>query len=332
MTLVKRRIVIALGTGLVIFIAPIIWSAMATHGYYENGRCLCGFSGCLYFNDNTLYQSTPEHGYPDRPLYSLRPVADGWEATRIVPPSNPMVFMEFNSTSGAGKPGHLRLQGGDLYESWQGGTTWTRHARIYNVWSVWLTPLWAQIMRRPPDEKKAQHISCVNNLKQLGLAFRIWAGDNQDQYPFNLSTNAGGTREFCAVGKDGFDANSFLHFQIMSNELLVPLLLVCPQDRSKHAVTNWANLSPANVTYRLRSGTNTVEANPQAILAVCPVDGNILYCDGTVLGKNEKFPVKYEPIIFNTMTSAPPSNEKSSKADEPLIVLPEKARHDQQYH
>jgi prepilin-type processing-associated H-X9-DG protein len=139
-----------------------------------------------------------------------------------------------------------------------------------------------QIMRRPPDEKKAQHITCVNNLKQIGLAFRVWSGDNQDQYPFNRSTNAGGTREFCALDKDGFDRHTILHLLVMSNELSTPKILFCPQDRAKHAATNWADLTLANVTYRLRSGANVNETNPQAILAVCPVDGNILYCDGSV--------------------------------------------------
>ena len=32
-------------------------------------------------------------------------------------------------------------------------------------------------------KKKAQKINCINNLKQVGLAFRIWEGDNGDKYP-----------------------------------------------------------------------------------------------------------------------------------------------------
>lgn len=34
---------------------------------------------------------------------------------------------------------------------------------------------------------KAQRISCVNNLKQVGLAFRTWAIDNDDQNPMRVS-------------------------------------------------------------------------------------------------------------------------------------------------
>src|SRR5437764_9727802 len=34
---------------------------------------------------------------------------------------------------------------------------------------------------------RAQRINCVNNLKQVGLSFRTWALDNQDQNCMNVS-------------------------------------------------------------------------------------------------------------------------------------------------
>jgi len=137
-------------------------------------------------------------------------------------------------------------------------------------------------------KKKAQHINCVNNLKQLGLAFRIWSGDNKDRYPCNVSTNDGGTMELCARDQDGFDRNGFLSLQVMSNELSVTMILVCPQDKGRHWATNFGSLRPENVSYRIRSGKNIDEINPGEILAVCPVDGNILYCDGSVKVKGAK--------------------------------------------
>ena len=39
-------------------------------------------------------------------------------------------------------------------------------------------------------KRKAQKISCTNNLKQDGLAFRIWEGDNGDKLPMAVSTSA----------------------------------------------------------------------------------------------------------------------------------------------
>jgi len=43
---------------------------------------------------------------------------------------------------------------------------------------------------------KAQRINCVNNLKQVGLAFRTWALDNDDQPPMRVSAANGGYSDF----------------------------------------------------------------------------------------------------------------------------------------
>jgi hypothetical protein len=134
----------------------------------------------------------------------------------------------------------------------------------------------------PYNGGREKYLYCVNNLKQIGLAFRTWAIDNDSQFPFNVSTNAGGTMEYCARGTNGFDSNAAQHFQVMSNELSTPRILVCPKDRSRKPATVFANLQANNVSYRLHSGTNLTESNPTAVLAVCPFDGNTLLCDGTL--------------------------------------------------
>ena len=123
---------------------------------------------------------------------------------------------------------------------------------------------------------------CVNNLQQIGLSFRTWALDNDGQFPFNVSTNAGGTMEFCAPGGDGFDGNAVLHFQVMSNELSTTRILVCPRDWTRKPATWFPSLQASNVTYRLHSGVDINMSNPTAVLAFCPFDGNTLHCDGSV--------------------------------------------------
>ena len=48
---------------------------------------------------------------------------------------------------------------------------------------------------------RAQSINCMNNMKQIGLAYRTWALDNGDAFPFNVSTNKGGTARALCHGK-----------------------------------------------------------------------------------------------------------------------------------
>lgn len=160
--------------------------------------------------------------------------------------------------------------------------------------TVWLSYWrWHSNWRR--HAPKTQKITCVNNLRALGLAFRIWSGDHSNQYPFHLSTNAGGTMELCMRNSDGFDMSAAFHLQVLSNELNTPLVLVCPEDQAKKAATSFESLKPENVTYRLRSGSDTAETNTTAVLAVCPVDGNTLRCDGSVLDAQGKEIPRWPP-------------------------------------
>src|SRR3954465_8502797 len=46
---------------------------------------------------------------------------------------------------------------------------------------------------------RAQRINCVNNLKQIGVAFRTWALDNGDQYPMKVSVASGGWSDFIGL-------------------------------------------------------------------------------------------------------------------------------------
>jgi hypothetical protein len=128
-----------------------------------------------------------------------------------------------------------------------------------------------------PDERKGQHITCVNNLKQLGLGFHLWSDDHGDRNPFDVSTNEGGVMEL-VTAQNGLRQNGYLIFQCMSNELTRPLLTICPQDMSKQGIKDWTSLTESNVSYVFPTTSN--------VLVICPVDGNTLYTDGSVMEKN----------------------------------------------
>ena len=89
---------------------------------------------------------------------------------------------------------------------------------------------------------KSTSINCVNNLKQCGLAFRIWEGDNGDKLPMDVPLAKGGTKEFDT------GADTFRHFQVMSNELSTPKILICPAD-TRTVADNFARLKNQNVSY-----------------------------------------------------------------------------------
>jgi len=88
---------------------------------------------------------------------------------------------------------------------------------------------------------KAQKIACTNNLKQVGLSFRIFANDNGDTFPMSISTNQGGSSEY-KVNAGQPAPNTFMHFAVMSNELSTPKVVVCPSDAGRNQATNWAHM------------------------------------------------------------------------------------------
>jgi len=144
-----------------------------------------------------------------------------------------------------------------------------------------------------PSGYHRRELDCWSNLQHnIGMAIPVWGNEHPGQYPFNVSTNFGGTLELCARDRNGFDSNAALHFQVMSNELGDPSVLVCPNDSRRKAAPDFRRLQFTNISYRLRTGTNVNQNNPAEVLAVCPIDGNVLYCSGEAKlrseGKNPK--------------------------------------------
>jgi len=158
--------------------------------------------------------------------------------------------------------------------------------------------------------RKASRIGCTNNLKQINLAYRIWAGDNHDLYPQGVPAAFGGSLELAEKG----DAAST--FQVMSNELSSVRILICnglpgPGDTDHTYATNFNVLSNSNISYfvgvdvtnesnvsPILSGDSNLQIDGKAVkpglFSVCPNDpvnwssirhghsGNIGLADGSV--------------------------------------------------
>lgn len=111
-------------------------------------------------------------------------------------------------------------------------------------------------------KSKAQRITCVNNLKQVGLAFRMWSNDHNERFPFEVP-----------VAQEGSAGQATLvHFRAISNELNTPKVLTCPSDAGRTKAINFALSAPAGQRFDNVSqlsyfaGTNANEVFPQTIL------------------------------------------------------------------
>jgi prepilin-type N-terminal cleavage/methylation domain-containing protein len=71
---------------------------------------------------------------------------------------------------------------------------------------------------------KAQRIKCISNLKQIGLAFRMWADDNEMRHPWQVPASDAGTKG---------NPEAWAHYQAVAIEIVTPRVLICPSDRSK---------------------------------------------------------------------------------------------------
>jgi hypothetical protein len=124
-----------------------------------------------------------------------------------------------------------------------------------------LTPDEAESLAKAKE--KALSIACINNLKQFGLAVRVWALDNNDSNPPNV---------VC-----------------MSNELSTPKILVCPADTNRHAASDFFSFSMANCSYEFLAPSEVTDKEPQRVLSRCPIHGHIGLCDGSVQSSIAKY-------------------------------------------
>ena len=124
--------------------------------------------------------------------------------------------------------------------------------------------------------------NCANNLKQHGLAFQMWAGDHEQQYPFQIAPPVGagwpnshvsmaevtGTQDW----NPRTTANaSFFIWNKLEEELSTPRMLHCPADKIKPFHDNWDTtpgigiLNQWYISYTV--GIDCNQFNPMSILS-----------------------------------------------------------------
>lgn len=91
-------------------------------------------------------------------------------------------------------------------------------------------------------KSKGLQTKCLGNLRQIGLGFRFFADDHENQYPMELAASSGGTRDFVPAGE------TWRHYLALSNYLDQPKLLTCPADRLLPA-NKWSTIANTNISY-----------------------------------------------------------------------------------
>ena len=130
------------------------------------------------------------------------------------------------------------------------------------------------------DKSPAYRVICTSSLKQVSLGLLLWSEDQRGRFSFQVSTNEGGSLEYGGV------SNTFRHFQMASNQIHSPKVLVCPADKERvKAQRNdplwkaksasdlarmWLSLNNGQVSYFVN--LDAEKSKPQSVLVG---DGNV---------------------------------------------------------
>ena len=118
----------------------------------------------------------------------------------------------------------------------------------------------AAAAKMSPEQLRAlkegsQSIQCLNNLKQIGLACRLYGDKHGRTFPTELTS--------------------------LKKELGSPKLLFCPSAPGVVRPATWEELVPQTITYQfLNPGGN--DSDPRIPLTSCPIHGNYGLSDGSV--------------------------------------------------
>jgi prepilin-type N-terminal cleavage/methylation domain-containing protein/prepilin-type processing-associated H-X9-DG protein len=157
--------------------------------------------------------------------------------------------------------------------------------------------------------QRAKRIHCVSSLRQQGIGFHTYAHDHQGHLPASVAMAEGGAREFVQNGYrvGGPFYFSYRLFQVLSNELNTPKILICKSELTREPAFTFATLQNTNLSYfvgvnadlskpgSILSGDRNLTCNPRSHPTIIrltsgasfwwttelhPQQGNLLFADG----------------------------------------------------
>jgi prepilin-type N-terminal cleavage/methylation domain-containing protein/prepilin-type processing-associated H-X9-DG protein len=116
-------------------------------------------------------------------------------------------------------------------------------------------------------KSRAKRVECVNNLKETGLAYHLFANDHGGKFITEVSTNDSGSQEFVAACYQIRNIPvyfSFQDFRPLAAALGTPKPLACPADLQRWPATNFNQFNNWNLSYEI--GVAADLNNPGTIL------------------------------------------------------------------
>ncbi|HHY86807.1 MAG TPA: hypothetical protein GYA07_14925 [Verrucomicrobia bacterium] len=176
----------------------------------------------------------------EQQLAAIRGLASGLEALRNQQDELPALQAEFQELKGL--PDEIAA----LRES--NHQLKTALARAGSVDELWLE------QAQEEEEKRL----CVEKLKQVGLAIRIWSNDHEDLSPTSFSS--------------------------LSNEVDQVQILICPGDKARQAYASvpFSEFAEEMSSYQLLATGGRDEVFPDSIMLKCSIHHNYGLADGSV--------------------------------------------------
>jgi prepilin-type N-terminal cleavage/methylation domain-containing protein len=78
---------------------------------------------------------------------------------------------------------------------------------------------------------RGQRIACVNNLRQIGLAFQMWGENHQSRLPWRTPPTEEGSQGL---------PEAWQHFLPAADEAATPKILCCPSDGERQQADDWS--------------------------------------------------------------------------------------------